>query len=200
MIETNIDLTPYKMTSIGGQVASGKSFIMGLFVDELVFQGKTVLFINSEGSPLRFDTTQPNVRCFVYWKPENIIDFYSKIDQLNEEVYVFLDSLGSINFQQSKNQYKSKYNLLLGFLQKLRSFDNVKTIYNFNYHKSTQINSSYMTSHMQLADFHIDVTTTGKKYPKEKVFLNEEYLCEFSELVLDPKIRMREKKISNLID
>lgn len=196
MIETGIDLTPYKIVSLGGKVNVGKSFIMGLLVDELLAIGKNVCFINSEGSEIRFDASHPNVRCFVYWVPEHIIQFYEQMNSMGEEIYIFIDSIDSINFQYNS---KSRVDYYREFILSLRRFENITTIFNYNFH--TSITNS-LPRLARFSDFNIDV----RKKKIESVefnfnmYLNENFLCKMSELCVDPKIRSRERKLSKLID
>ncbi len=213
MISTGIDLTPYKMTSIGGQVGIGKSFIMGLFIDELLSINKNVCYINTEGSLMRFDRNNPNIRTFMFFMPDDIINFYNTLNSTGEEVYVCIDSIGAICFG---NIHSSSSNIprpikIRAFLRKLKSYENIKTIFNFNYNKNYLSNSQLADSHRDYIESHIGDTdkfidVEGVKNGKGEfdIHLNKKFLCKFDDLTIDPEIRAkrmkRESQISTIIN
>jgi len=186
IIKSGIDITPYKVTTIGGRVASGKSFITGLLIDELLDIGKYICYIDIYGNGVpKFDISNNNARSFMFHKYENIIDFYKKINLQYKEVYVIVDGIGDISFQNTGyNNYKL-------FLQKIKEFKNIKSVVLYNYNTNNSTTPIFLIN----SDFHIDV-----RKELDGLYINDNYLCNIDELCLNPIRRKREVKISKILD
>lgn len=201
MIKTGIDLTQYKMVSLSGRVGIGKSFLMGLFIDELTSIGKNAYFINSSGGPLHFDKNQINVKCFNCRLPDDIIIIYEQLNIIGDEYYVFIDDMNSIYFGHTLGPLNVHYK---EFLTKLKSFENIKTIfcYNRNKYNYNIKNLKYTNTQVIFRNISdLDINVTSKDIDSDlNIYLNSVHLCKLSELIQDPKIRSRDRKISKLID
>jgi len=203
MVDTGIDLIRYKMTALGGQVGTGKTYIMGLFVDELIDIGKSVCYMSVGNIGYhKFDSTHPNVSTFVYSTAYDIIEFYERLNETNEEIYVLIDGIGAIDLRQQYDT-ESTYEMKIShFLRKLKGFENIKTVFNFTYNGQNAI--LYRNYHLHYADLFVGVKrvrneVNGCEY-KYDIYLNDKFLCRMSDLISDPKLRRRERKISKLVD
>ena len=139
---------------------------------------------------------------FVHFEHEDIIQFYEQLNSTGEEFYVCLDSIGGINFNyKNSNPSLTISQQLRAFVMKLKTFENIKTIFNFNYHRGINNGQkSYRDNHIFCCDKEIDVTKVQVESYKYDIYLDGKFLCSLDDLALDPKIRARERKISKLID
>ncbi len=204
MIKTGIDLTQYHMTSLGGDVVSGKTFIMGLLVDELLYTGHRVMYINAQGSTLKFDINHPNARNFVYSTPKAIYDFCRQINDQQEEVYIFIDDIGSINFGSGSHNHN-----YYDFITVLKKFKYIKTIISYNNNKNGSFYKANRNTFEMNSDFHISVekkvlesvfNPEASRTQCDTIYLNDKYLCSMYDLVKSPEIRNRERKLYSILD
>ena len=208
MIDFDFDVTPYKLSTIGGEVGCGKSFILGLVSDDLLDKGKFVCFIDVDGvGKPRFDINHPNARGFMMCEYDMIVDLYEQLNKTGEELYVLIDGIGNISHGRNTMDSYMKYKMML---EKFRSYLNINTVVTWNYNKSLQnskFSSLVPSGILMVSDYNIDVSkeiiSLGDDKYTQKVLLDNEYFCTIEELLSYPEIRRmknREKKISTLID